>query len=61
MAKSRKSSRKTSRKSSRRRSLPPQLRRMNQIVKEVNKRTGLYGPALMKEAGKIYRGEKKMM
>lgn len=60
--KSRRGSRKGSRKTSRRgsRKLSPQLRRMNMIVKRLSKETGLYGPALMKEAGKVYRREKMM-
>jgi hypothetical protein len=33
---------------------------MNMIVKRLSKETGLYGPALMKEAGKVYRGERRM-
>jgi hypothetical protein len=53
----RKSSKKSSKKAASRRSrkLSPALRKMSKIVKRLSRETGLYGPKLMKEAGKIYR------
>ena len=44
-----------SRPSRKTRKLSPALRKMNKIVKRLSRETGLYGPKLMKEAGKIYR------
>jgi len=55
-----KSRRSMSRRGSRR-GLNPAVKKMSTIVKQLHKRTGISGPALMKEAGKIYRGEKSMM
>ncbi len=37
------------------RKLSPALKKMSSIVKRLSRETGLYGPKLMKEAGKIYR------
>lgn len=53
--KSRKGSKKSSPAARRSRKLSPALRKMSKIVKRLSRETGLYGPKLMKEAGKIYR------
>ncbi len=49
---------KSSRRKSSRRSLPPQLKRMNQIVKQLS-RSGVK-KNLFKKAAKVYHSQKKM-